>query len=953
MHISVVVPTHQRPEGVRALLESLKDQDLGADPFEVHVVGNLSGDAGEKVVNEYRGLIPNIHWHCVGRKGVNAARNLGIKKSRAPIVLLLDDDCVISHRYFLAAVIEAHNTHPEITAIGGAYFTPPDASAIERTYNLISSRWLWRITENRADCVHLVGGNVSYKKKHLETKGILFNEEIIFGGAETDFHNRLYLKGCKFHFDERLSVEHRAHISYLAFFKKAFLQGMGAQIRWQSGIHVATRPQPKSKLFSPIGDQRLYQKAFDYVFNLGKDYVRFNSDKSVNRIKLIRSIFYIFLYRITSEVGHWIKRPKISAIKPSAKSEFEIGLPLDRFYVLPVHQSCKFKCSYCPKLNFTNTNLTGTIEHELSKAIRFGYKDILLPCNAFFDPEKQAKIKLIKERGLNPVVLVNGDSNASVKTADLDGFGANVGFHLLVAENSTYQSDLIGKLMERFPGLSATYMFDGSKSAAQSLRSLPQAIQSRLHLIVPSSGGLWHPEPSSNEIAVFIKKLIEKNSSGSKFTLRSVAGKWPIDRGPSTYREIYPYLEPIINHRVTNSESRVPDFSVIIPTFDNAKQLNQVIRSLANQTIDPTRFEVIVVDDGSTDGTESSLRELLKSNPVPFHFRYYYWERFTDKMLSFRAGLIRNVGVSFSRGKFLCFLDSDILVSPDYLADLEMKFASNDVIQARREMLKEEASQSGKIYSNFQAADFYKDEPYWEDFKANESWSQLWHYWKYTCTYSLSLRKSLFEKVGWFATDFFCYGFEDVDLGYRLHLAGARFHLNQNPVYHLYPERKTFNYHFDYKERQQALTLSARVFYRLRLDPIIFREFQYAIYQPLRGELKLSLIKLKWTLYPKLNEIRWSAYRLLSQSKWTTFRILNSTWWTTYRLVNSIRWFIYHLYCELSASLVSKWTKIKWLIWQLMIVPMMKPYFFLKYQWDKRIVPKESRLEEDQFNVDR
>ena len=101
------------------------------------------------------------------------------------------------------------------------------------------------------------------------------------------------------------------------------------------------------------------------------------------------------------------------------------------------------------------------------------------------------------------------------------------------------------------------------------------------------------------------------------------------------------------------------------------------------------------------------------------------------------------------------------------------------------------------------------------------------------------MRKDLFKKAGWFSPEFSTYGYEDVDLGYRLYKLGARFHLSHNSVYHLYPERNQLNYHFDLDLRAQTLAQSSRVFFRVRLDPEIYR----AIFPSKVGVLLLKLMK--------------------------------------------------------------------------------------------------------------
>jgi len=89
----------------------------------------------------------------------------------------------------------------------------------------------------------------------------------------------------------------------------------------------------------------------------------------------------------------------------------------------------------------------------------------------------------------------------------------------------------------------------------------------------------------------------------------------------------------------------MPFFSIIIPTFNRAHVIKRAIDSVLNQAFQD--FELIVVDDGSTDGT----RELLE-NTYGTKLRYVYQQN---------AGVCtaRNTGAGLADGKYLIFLDSD------------------------------------------------------------------------------------------------------------------------------------------------------------------------------------------------------------------------------------------------------------------------------------------------------
>ncbi|MFC2042996.1 glycosyltransferase family 2 protein [Chloroflexota bacterium] len=101
-----------------------------------------------------------------------------------------------------------------------------------------------------------------------------------------------------------------------------------------------------------------------------------------------------------------------------------------------------------------------------------------------------------------------------------------------------------------------------------------------------------------------------------------------------------------------------PLISVIIPTFNRKAMLQQTLQGLGQQNIPMQDMEVIVVDDGSTDGTDKPICE-----EFPFQF----------KLLQQRhigAAIARNYGARESRGRILISMDDDILLKPGALPAL-------------------------------------------------------------------------------------------------------------------------------------------------------------------------------------------------------------------------------------------------------------------------------------------
>jgi GT2 family glycosyltransferase len=102
----------------------------------------------------------------------------------------------------------------------------------------------------------------------------------------------------------------------------------------------------------------------------------------------------------------------------------------------------------------------------------------------------------------------------------------------------------------------------------------------------------------------------------------------------------------------------IPSLSVIVPTYNRCELLRNLLRALSRQTYPSDHFEVIVVDDGSTDGTAG-----IASERFPFALRYYRQENQGDAEA-------RNLGARHAQAELLVFIDDDMVLDPGYLAGL-------------------------------------------------------------------------------------------------------------------------------------------------------------------------------------------------------------------------------------------------------------------------------------------
>jgi glycosyltransferase involved in cell wall biosynthesis len=115
------------------------------------------------------------------------------------------------------------------------------------------------------------------------------------------------------------------------------------------------------------------------------------------------------------------------------------------------------------------------------------------------------------------------------------------------------------------------------------------------------------------------------------------------------------------------------DFSIIVPTRNRARRLLQTLKSIAS-VVEASRdgLEIIVVDNGSTDGTSRICREIKECFPK-HNWRYFY-----DDTPGLLTG--RHLGAREAQGDILAFLDDDVLLGPSWLEAQEDAFGDPGVM---------------------------------------------------------------------------------------------------------------------------------------------------------------------------------------------------------------------------------------------------------------------------------
>jgi len=114
---------------------------------------------------------------------------------------------------------------------------------------------------------------------------------------------------------------------------------------------------------------------------------------------------------------------------------------------------------------------------------------------------------------------------------------------------------------------------------------------------------------------------------------------------------------------------QLPVISVVTPTFNRKEELAHLFNSMKKQTLDPKFFEMIISDDGSTDGTEKYVKNL--ENKFQFNLSYVSQE-------NLGPGFARNNGVKNSKGELIVFIDSDCEADSNWLKIIFNAYKKNE-----------------------------------------------------------------------------------------------------------------------------------------------------------------------------------------------------------------------------------------------------------------------------------
>ena len=223
---SVVIPTRNRADYLVVALASLARQELNA-PFEVLVVDDGSTDRTPEVVRE-------AGVRCVlaePPRGLNAARNTGVRMTAAPLIAFLDDDVEVPAGW-LGALVEGADRHPDADAFGGPIRARLEGRAPGSCGREDPPITALDLGPEDAEADMVWGANLTIRRSAFERLGP-FDEAVAGHGDEEDWLRALRAAGGTIVYLPAAGVDHRrapADSGLVALSRAAYHRGRAARV---------------------------------------------------------------------------------------------------------------------------------------------------------------------------------------------------------------------------------------------------------------------------------------------------------------------------------------------------------------------------------------------------------------------------------------------------------------------------------------------------------------------------------------------------------------------------------------------------------------------------------------------------------------------------------------------------------------------------------------------------
>lgn len=286
--ISVIVPTKNREDKLRRLLDSLEQQNYDKNNFEVVIV-NDGSHYNSMTSNEFS---INVSYFEIDGIGPAGARNFGVKNSVGDIIAFIDDDCVAPKTWLTGMdVFFSRDSNKDILAVGGG--VKPLVHNKKSVNNYLSFiKFLDGPLENNGKITNMATANLAVRRSAFYTVGG-FENKMRYGEDENLVWKLSQNGNLAFCYTN--DVMHDNDISFGQFYRKYIGYGSGVRMHCKlSGEKL----QESSGYFLYCSSKKDLIKNMKTIIARGKKRVRENED--YKKISLLNKIVFLLL-SITQE----------------------------------------------------------------------------------------------------------------------------------------------------------------------------------------------------------------------------------------------------------------------------------------------------------------------------------------------------------------------------------------------------------------------------------------------------------------------------------------------------------------------------------------------------------------------------------------------------------------------------------------------------------------------------
>ncbi|MBY0553522.1 glycosyltransferase family 2 protein [bacterium] len=313
--ISIIIPTLGNLENLKKIMNSVLGQNLNGDLVEILVVVNgLQAQISKVAIQDwFAESANNVKLLFIDQKGVNIARNAGLKNANSDILIFFDDDCVVENKNFLQKHLQFHQSHRDVFAYGGGYSLTTQTAFWDRMYNYLQMKWLYTgVSTESGDNLNtkvLLGGNFSIKSVIARDLNLSFDESIVYGGSEYEFFKKAAIKKLPMVLNT-LNVYHHTSENLWSVTRKLYKQGRGkAHIDQKYGLNDVVSNSYKHEAMPFF--QKLAMLYFNYIFWAG--YYTFKGESYklfTHMLKDLVGNFHKTRYELLKKISHQISSKK-------------------------------------------------------------------------------------------------------------------------------------------------------------------------------------------------------------------------------------------------------------------------------------------------------------------------------------------------------------------------------------------------------------------------------------------------------------------------------------------------------------------------------------------------------------------------------------------------------------------------------------------------------------------